>query len=109
LSLPITEGGIYFDVLIVLLGSMEAVGIQAIQVDLRSEPLEGDRQRTESQLFEPGPENRATKRLLLRADRPQRFEYRTTAFMADRAPVVGGWTEHENANLILQPQRLVSG
>lgn len=111
LSIPITEGGIYFDVQIVLLGAMEAAGIQAVQVDLRSEPLEGERQRTESHLFEPGQENRATKRLLLRADRPQRFEYRTTAFMAepDQDPVVRDWTEHENSNLILQPQRLVSG
>jgi hypothetical protein len=109
LSIPITEGGIYFDVQVVLLGSMEAAGIQAVQVDLRSEPLEGDRQRTESHLFEPGQENRATKRLLLRADRPQRFEYRTMVFLADRDPVERDWTAHENSNLILQPQRLVSG
>jgi hypothetical protein len=109
LSIPITEGGIYFDVQVVLLGSMEAAGIQAVQVDLRSEPLEGDRQRTESHLFEPGQENRTIKRLLLRADRPQRFEYRTTVFLADRDPVERDWTEHENSNLILQPQRLVSG
>jgi hypothetical protein len=46
-------------------------------------------------------------RLLLRVDRPQQFEFRTTAFTADRGPVESAWTVHQNANLVLQPARLL--
>jgi len=109
LSIAITEGGIYFDVVARVLGSLDAVGIQAIQLDLRSEPLDGARQKEESILFESGGETKVTQRLLLRADRPTRFEYKTTVFLANGDPRESDWTVHENSNLVLQPQRLVAG
>jgi hypothetical protein len=109
LTIPVTEGGIYFEVQVTLLGAMDPLGIQAIQVDLRSEPLDGQLQRTESHLFEVGGETRTTVKLLLRADRPQKFEFRTIVFTADRDPIESDWTEHENTNLVIQSARLLSG
>lgn len=108
LSILVTEGGVYMDVTIMLLGEMAAHQIEALQVDLRTEPLEGDRQRVESHVFEPTTDKKKTARLLLRADRPTRFEYKTTVFSATRGPIEGDWTPHDNTNLVLQVARLVT-
>jgi len=99
---------VYFDVTMTILGDMAAQQIQAIQVDLRAEPLDGARQKVESKLFQPGAPTQATARLLLRADRTQQFEYRTVAFVADRGPIESPWTKHQNANLVIQPARLIA-
>jgi hypothetical protein len=107
-SITITEGGIYLDVRVVLLGDLAAAGIDAVQIDLRAEPLDGDRERVEEHLFLPGGETQVTKRLLLRADRPQGYEYRTTAFAAD-GPRASGWQRHQSAILALQARTLAGG
>jgi hypothetical protein len=107
LSLLITEGGVYLDVNVTLLGDLAQNRLDAVQIDLRSEPLDGERQRIETHLFEPGAEKKVSKRLLLRADRPQKFEYRTTVFSAERGAVEGDWTPHEISNLVLQVARLL--
>jgi hypothetical protein len=108
LSILVTEGGAYFDVTITILGDMAQAGLQAVQVDLRAEPMDGARPKVESRLFQPGAAAPpGPVRLLLRVDRPQQFEFRTTAFTADRGPVESAWTVHQNANLVLQPARLL--
>ena len=107
LSILVTEGGAYFDVTITILGDLGAAGLQALQVDLRAEPLDGAVQKVESRLFQPGVTPQTAVRLLLRADRPQEFEFHTIAFTADRGPVESGWAKHSNANLVLQPARLL--
>jgi hypothetical protein len=107
LSIIVTEGGIYLDVNVVVFGNMTQSRVDALQVDLRSEPLDGERHRVESLLFEPGATTKATQRLLLRADRPQQFEYRTTLFAADREPIESDWTVHEKEILPLQLSRLL--
>lgn len=107
LSILVTEGGVYMDVALMILGDMAAQKIDALQVDLRSEPLEGDRQRVESHVFEPGGDKKKVIRLLLRNDRPTKFEYKTTAFSTERGPIESDWTSHDNANLVLQAARLI--
>ena len=106
LSVLVTEGGAYFDVTVTILGDMTQAALQAVQVDLRAEPLDGVPPRVESRLFQPGQPPQAAVRLLLRVDRPQQFEFRTTAFLSDGGPVESPWTPHTNANLVLQPARL---
>ncbi len=105
-SITVTEGGIYLDVRVVLLGDLAQLGIDAIQVDLRSEPLAGEREKVEEHLFLPGGEAQVVKRLMLRADRPQAFEYRTTVFGA-QGPRQSPWKEHESAILALPARSLV--
>lgn len=104
-AITVTEGGIYLDVRVVLLGDLAAAGLDAVQVDLKAEPLDGDRERVEEHLFLPGGESQVTKRLLLRADRPQRFRYRVTPFGASAAGA-GEWKDHESAILVLQARSL---
>jgi len=110
LSIIVSEGGIYFDVTVTLLGAatMAAHAIDAIQVDLKAEPLDGALEVVESELFEAGGAIKTVKRLLLRADRPRQFQYRTTVFTAARDPEPSDWTVHENAILPIQVARLVS-
>lgn len=107
LSIVVTEGGVYFDVSLVLLGDLAQRNIDAIQVDLRAEPLTGEVTRIESHLFERGGERRIQKRLLIRADRPRRFEYRTTVFQSDGGMLESAWQAHENAILPLQLAQLL--
>jgi hypothetical protein len=107
LSIIVTEGGVYLDLSVVLLGDMAAHQILAIQLDLRSEPLDGAIQKVESHLFEAGKETRTAKRLLLRADRPRRFEYRTLVFLASGESVEGEWTAHDRAILPIPIAKLV--
>jgi hypothetical protein len=90
----------------VLIGDLAALTIDALQLDLRSEPLDGELPKIESHLFLPGPEKRISKRLLLRADRPQVFEYRTLVLSGGRE-IVNDWTQHQNQILLLQLQRLL--
>jgi hypothetical protein len=108
LSIIVTEGGIYLDVDVRVFGNMTQSQVDALQVDLRSEPLDGERHRVESLLFEPGAPPKAVQRLLLRADRPQQFEYRTTLFTAEREPIESDWTVHEKEILPLQLSRLLA-
>ncbi len=109
LSIIVTEGGIYLDVNVVVIGNMAQSKVDALQVDLRSEPLDGERQRVESLLFEPAAPPKVAQRLLLRADRAQQFEYRTTLFTADRGPIETDWMVHEKEILPLQLSRLLTG
>ncbi len=108
LSIVITEGGVYLDVDVVLIGDPAGLGIDALQLDLRSEPLEGELPKIESHLFLPGPEKRISKRLLLRADRPQTFEYRTKV-LARGQEIENDWTQHQSKILLLQLQKLLNG
>ena len=108
LSIVITEGGVYLDVDVVLIGDLAGLGIDALQLDLRSEPLEGELPKIESQLFLPGPEKRISKRLLLRADRPQVFEYRTKV-LARGQEIENDWTQHQSKILLVQLQKLLNG
>ena len=108
LSIVITEGGVYLDVDVVLIGDPAGLGIDALQLDLRSEPLEGELPKIESHLFLPGPEKRISKRLLLRADRPQTFEYRTKV-LARGQEIENDWTQHQSKILLLQLQKLANG
>lgn len=102
LSIVITEGGVYFDVNLVLIGDLAQRGLDAVQVDLRAEPPEGEVGTVESILFERGGDKKAQKRLLLRADKPRRFEYRTTAFLSDGTQAAGEWTGYDKSILPLQ-------
>ena len=107
LSIVITEGGVYLDVDVALIGDLSALGVDALQLDLRSEPLDGELAKIESHLFLPGPEKRISKRLLLRADRPQAFEYRALVLAGGRE-ILSDWTQHQSKILLLQLQRLLS-
>jgi hypothetical protein len=108
LSIIVTEGGIYLEVTVTVLGDLAQLGVHAVQVDLRSEPLDGAQEKVESHLFMPGAEMQVTKRLLLRADRPSQFEYRTVVFDA-QGQREGDWTQHASRILVLQPQTLFGG
>jgi hypothetical protein len=93
---------------VVLIGDLAGLGIEALQLDLRSEPLEGELPKIESHLFLPGPEKRIGKRLLLRADLPQMFEYRTKV-LASGQEIENDWTKHQSKILLLQLQKLLNG
>jgi hypothetical protein len=107
LSIIITEGGVYLDVDLVLIGDLTAAGVEALQIDLQSQPLEGEAPKIESQLFLPSdPAKRVTKRLLLRADAPTEFQYRSLA-LAGGKQIERGWTKHQSKILLLQLQQLL--
>jgi hypothetical protein len=105
-TIRITEGGIPFDVQVIVLGQMDG-RIAALQVELRRPPVAASSEHVEVLLFEPGGDTRLGARLVLRPDRPQGFEYRTTLFLSDAGPVESDWTEQETSPLVLQPQRLL--
>jgi hypothetical protein len=107
LSIIITEGGVYLDVDVVLIGDLATFQVDALQVDLRAEPLDGVPPKVESHLFLPGEPKRYTQRLLLRADRPiQQFQYRTKVIAAGNE-IAGDWTPCQTQILTLQVQRLL--
>ena len=108
LSILVTEGGEYLDVKISFFGDLAQSKVDALQVDLRAEPLDGAHPKVESHLFEPGAEKKTTRRLLVRNDRPEKFEYRTTVFSADRGPMESEWKEHASRTLVLQLARLLN-
>ena len=107
LSIIITEGGVYLDVDLVLIGDLTAAGIEALQIDLQSRPLEGEAPKIESHLFLPSDTaKRVTKRLLLRADAPTEFQYRSLA-LAGGKQIERGWTKQQSKILLLQLQQLL--
>ena len=107
LSIIITEGGVYLDVDLVLIGDLTAAGIEALQIDLQSQPLEGEAPKIESHLFLPSETaKRVTKRLLLRADAQTEFQYRSLA-LAGGKQIERGWTKHQSKILLLQLQQLL--
>jgi hypothetical protein len=108
LSIIITEGGIYLDVDVVLIGDLAALSVDALQLDMKTEPLDGELPKIESHLFLPGPEKRITQRLLLRADRPTEFQYQTKLLTAS-GEIQGDWTKHQSKILLLQVQTLMQG
>jgi hypothetical protein len=55
----------------------------------------------------PDEDRQVTKRLLLRVDRPQEFEYRTTVF-TDGRMLQSDWQVHQNSILPLQLVRLLN-
>ncbi len=101
LSIIITEGGVYLDVDVVLVGDLAALAVDALQVDLQSEPLTGAQPKVESHLFLPGEAKKFTQRLLLRADRPTQFEYRTLVISGGNE-IGGDWRKHQSKILLLQ-------
>jgi hypothetical protein len=106
LSIIVTEGGVYLDVDVVLIGALAAANVDALQIDLKSQPLEGESPKIESHLFLPNEPARVTKRLLLRADGPTEFQYRSLAMVGGRE-VKHDWTKHESKILLLQLQQLL--
>ena len=104
----ITEGGVYLDVDVRLLGDMAQNKISAVEVDLRCEPLDGQQPKIEPHLLEAGKDTRFTQRMLLRADRPTRtFDYKTIVYPAEGDPVESDWTSHDGGLLVLQAARLL--
>ena len=106
LSIIITEGGVYLDVDVVLIGDLATFQVDALQVDLQAEPLDGVSPKIESHLFVPGDPKKYTQRLLLRADRPTQFQYRTKVLTAGNE-IDSGWTPCQSKILLLQVQRLL--
>jgi hypothetical protein len=106
LSIIITEGGVYLDVDVKLIGKLDPLGIDALQLDLQAEPLDGNQPKIESHLFLPGEADRFTQRLLLRADRPTTFQYRTL-LMTKGKEIDSDWVKHESKILLLPLQNLL--
>jgi hypothetical protein len=92
LSIVITEGGVYFDVTVALLGQLAAQALDAVQVDLRCEPPPGQIAQTVSLLFMSGDDLRVDKRLLMRADRPAAYEYRVLLIRSDGTTRQHDWS-----------------
>ena len=109
LTIIVTEGGIYMDVTVLLIGTLQQVGIDAVEVEVRSEPLDGAQPVTQTMMFVPGAEIKQTQRLLLRADRPRQFEYRTTVFAGANPPSTSDWQATQQSMLPLQLARLAHG
>jgi hypothetical protein len=108
LSIIITEGGVYLDVDVVLIGDLAALGVDALQIDMKTEPLDGAQPKVESHLFLPTDAKRFTQRLLLRADRPTEFQYKTTVSSKGNE-IVSDWTKGTSKILLLQVQKLLQG
>ena len=109
LSIVVTEGGVYCDVQLTVLGDLNTLQVDALQVDLRAEPLEGAHQEVDSFLFTPGQPGTTARRLLLRADRDLAFEYHLLAFRRDGTQVEVPWTTHKSRVLPLPLARILQG
>ena len=109
LSIVVSEGGVYMDVTVLLIGTLQQAGIDAVEVEVRAEPLDGAQPVTQTLMFMPGAEPKQTQRLLLRADRPRQFEYRTTVFVGSGAPATSDWVTTQQTMLPLQVARLGHG
>ena len=107
LSIVISEGYVKLDVNVLLIGDMAQNGLDALQLEMRGEPLAGDVVRVESRLFDPASDKRIVEHLRLRADRTPKFQYRTTAFRSAGDPLVSDWLDHDSDNLVLQLNRLI--
>ena len=80
-----------------------------LQVDLKSEPLDGQQEKLFPYVFEPGGAKRWAQRLLLRADRPhQTYQYKTTIYLQSGDPVESDWISRDNPTLVLQPAQLLA-
>jgi len=106
LSIIITEGGVYLDVDVKLIGKLDSLGIDALQLDLQAEPLDGNQPKIESHLFLPSEADRFTQRLLLRADRSTEFQYRTL-LMTKGKEIDSDWVKHQSKILLLPLQNLL--
>jgi hypothetical protein len=109
LSVAITEGGIYMDTTVNLLGGkLDALGVDAVQVDLQTDPLDGATTKVESHLFLPGDPLQWKTRLLVRSDKPLGFQYRTVV-MSQGKEIDGDWTKHAGTILLLDVRTLLKG
>jgi hypothetical protein len=108
LSIIITEGGVYLDVDVVLIGDFNALSVDALQVDMQAEPLDGAQPKIESHLVMPTDPKRFTQRLLLRADRPTEYQYRTVVISKGNE-IDSDWNKAQSKILLLQVQRLLQG
>lgn len=109
LSVIITEGGAYMEVSINLLGGkLDALGVDAVQIDLKTDPLDGALPKIESHLFLPTEPLQFKTRLLVRADRPQAFQYRTVV-MSKGNEIDSDWIKNERSILLLDVRNLLKG
>ena len=106
-TILISEGGHYLDVAITVLGQLANAGLDGILVELRADPPDGQQQVVQSVAIAATDPPKATVRLLLRSDRANGYEYRTTAYLSAGNQVVRDWEPAQAANLVLQPARLV--
>jgi hypothetical protein len=100
--------GHFLDVAVTMLGSLAAAGLDGVQVDLRTDPADGQQAQPQSVLFQQGSPPMATVRLTMRPDRGSQYQYQTTAFLTNGAPVVRPWASANTTALVLQPARLAS-
>jgi hypothetical protein len=107
LPIIITEGYVKFEVSILLVGDLAQNGLDALQLELRGEPLAGDPVRVESILFDQTSEKKVKEPLRLRADRVPKFQYRTSAFRTVGDPLISDWLDHASENLVIQLNRLI--
>jgi hypothetical protein len=105
----VTEGGLALDVNVQLLGDLAQNGISGLQLDLKSEPLDGQQEKVFSHLFEPGDDKHFVQRLLLRVDRPtHNYQYKTTLYLDSGDPKEIDWESRESSVLVLQPAQLLA-
>ena len=105
----VTEGGLAVDVSVQLLGDLAQSGIGGLQLDLKSEPLDGQQEKVFSHLFEPGGDKHFVQRLLLRVDRPaHNYQYKTTLYLNSGDPKESDWDSRDNTVLVLQPSQLLA-
>jgi len=109
LSVAITEGGVYMDTTVNLLGGkLDTLGVDAVQIDLQTDPLDGAPPKIESHLFLPGDPLQWKTRLLVRSDKPLGFQYRTVV-MSQGNEIDGDWTKHAGTILLLDVRTLLKG
>ena len=105
----VTEGGVAVDVSVQLLGDLSQSGIGGLQLDLKSEPLDGQQEKVFSHLFEPGGDKHFVQRLLLRIDRPaHNYQYKTTLYLNSGDPKESDWDSRDSTVLVLQPSQLLA-
>jgi hypothetical protein len=103
----VADSGQPNDISVTLVGDVGQAGLVALQVDLRTDPADGQAAKIESHLFEPGGDKKWVQRLVMRTDRPARaYQVQTTAFFPDKDPVMSDWNDHDTAILVIQPSRL---
>ena len=108
-NIIVTEGGLAVDVNVQLLGDLAQSGIGGLQLDLKSEPLDGQQEKVFSHLFEPGGDKHFVQRLLLRVDRPaHNYQYKTTLYLDSGDPKESDWDSRDSSVLVLQPAQLLA-
>jgi hypothetical protein len=107
MSIFIADGALPFDVTVMLVGDLTQAGLAALQVDLKSEPLDGQTAAVQSHLFQVGGDTKWVQRLMLRTDRPDHtYQVQTTAFYPGKDPLPSDWNDHDTSILVIQPSRL---